>query len=456
MSLRSRRRPRKKLGRFFYDFKSKNLSGFGGLKAFSIFLERLGLERALSSLCLGYQPTVYSVPRILCCFILGMVAGFERVRETARLGRDRSLLAILGWSRFPVQSTLSRVLGRFTKESVGSLVKISANLLESFRKDWRHFEVLHLDLDSHVRTVYGTEIEEANRGYNPKKKGRRSFHPLLAFIGETRDFLRGKLRAGNTTASTGAVDFLNDCFQQIGLDRLHKLVVRADSGFCNTDFLQTLESRPDKIIYALAMRLNAVHQRRFAGLTYVCVEDSKPEEGLEIASYISSDWPDKKPRRVVVIRQAIPEDGHQDVCGKQLKLFELQGYSWRAIVTNSQAPSEAVWRDYNQRANCENHIKEAMEFGLDWTASKSFWANAAHFQLVMLTYNLFNWYKEVALNQVDKRNSVRFLRDCIIKVPVILKRSARQICLSFPEGWPWREELEASFSRVEAWALHPT
>ena len=144
---------RKKLGQVFYDFGGKNLTGFGGLKAFSVFLERLELEESLSTLSLGYQPTVYSVSRILCCFVLGRVAGFERVRETARLGRDRSLLAILGWSRFPVQSTLSRALSRFTEESVRSLVEISANLLERFRKDWREFNVLHLDLDSHVRTV---------------------------------------------------------------------------------------------------------------------------------------------------------------------------------------------------------------------------------------------------------------------------------------------------------------
>ena len=447
---------RKKLGQVFYDFGSKNLTGFGGLKAFSVFLERLEAEEALSTLNLGYRPTKYSVSRILCCFMLGMVAGFERVRETARLGRDRSLRAILGWSAFPVQSTLSRVLCRFSEDSVVSLIKLSASLLERFRKDWREFNVLHLDLDSHVRTVYGTEIEEANRGYNPKKKGRRSFHPLLAFIGETRDYLRGKLRPGNTTASTGAADFLKDCLEQIDLSRLQKLVVRADSGFCYQDFLQVLESRPSKIIYALAMRLNRVHQRRFVHLDYSCVEGSRPEEQLEIATYISCDWPDKRPRRVVVIRQAIPENEAQDVCGKQLKLFELQGYSWRAIVTNSIAPSEAVWRDYNHRANCENHIKEAMEFGLDWTASKSFWANAAHFQLVMLTYNIFNWYKEVALNQEDKRNSVRFLRDVLIKVPVILKHSARQMRLSFPKDWYWKKELEESFARIQVFSLHPT
>ena len=93
MSLRSGVMFRKKLGQVFYDFGSKNLTGFGGLKAFSVFLERLEAEEALSTLNLGYRPTKYSVSRILCCFMLGMVAGFERVRETARLGRDRSLLA---------------------------------------------------------------------------------------------------------------------------------------------------------------------------------------------------------------------------------------------------------------------------------------------------------------------------------------------------------------------------
>jgi hypothetical protein len=39
-----------------------------------------------------------------------------------------------------------------------------------------------------VKTVYGNQ-QRAKKGYNPKKPGRKSFHPLLCFIGETRDFL---------------------------------------------------------------------------------------------------------------------------------------------------------------------------------------------------------------------------------------------------------------------------
>lgn len=456
LSIRSGGRPRKKFGRLFYDFEGKNLSGFGGLAPIRLFMDKVGFEEAFSALDLGYQPKVYPVSRVLSCLTLGMIAGFAKVRETARLGKDLSLRKILGWKEFPVQSTLSRSLNRFTESRTNELLEVSAGLLDRFRQGWKNYEVLHLDLDSHVRTVYGTDIEDAERGYNPNKRGRRSYHPLLAFIGETRDFLRGRFRPGNTVSATGAADFLRECLDQVGLDRLQKLVVRADSGFCIQEFLNVLEERSDKIVYALAMRLNPVHQRRFAGLTYSPVEGSEPEDGLGIAEYQSTDWPDKKSRRVIVVRQEIPEDEPQEVCGKQLKLFDLQGYTWRAFVTSSLAPPEAVWRDYNQRATCEHHIGEAIEFGLDWTASRRFWPNAAHFLLVMLAYNIFNWYKEVALGQGENRNGVRFLRSCIIHVPVIVKRSARQLRLSFSRDWPWRKEFEQSLARLEAWHLVPT
>jgi hypothetical protein len=68
----------------------------------------------------------------------------------------------------------------------------------------------------------------------------------------------------------------------------------------------------------------------------------------------------------------------------------------------------------------------------------------------------FNWYKEIALGQDENRNGVRFLRSCIIHVPVIVKRSARQIRLSFSRDWPWRKEFGESLARVEAWQLVPT
>ncbi len=47
-----------------------------------------------------------------------------------------------------------------------------------------------LDLDSSVIGVHGSP-EGADKGFNPKKKGQNSYHPLLCFVAETRECLRG-------------------------------------------------------------------------------------------------------------------------------------------------------------------------------------------------------------------------------------------------------------------------
>lgn len=164
-----------KIGRLFYDFSAKNLTGFGGLIPFAEFLRRLGLEPAFETLNLDYTPRVYPMGRIATSFLLGMVSGLDRVREVPRLGRDLPLLRALGWKDFPVQSTLSRVLNGFDEGRVVSITAISSSLLDRYRRGWRDYDVLHVDLDSHVRTVYTSEIEQAVKGYNPNKRGERAF-----------------------------------------------------------------------------------------------------------------------------------------------------------------------------------------------------------------------------------------------------------------------------------------
>ena len=74
----------------------------------------------------------------------------------------------------------------------------------------------------------------------------------------------------------------------------------------------------------------------------------------------------------------------------------------------------------------------------------------------MLSYNLFNWYKEVAFGQTTERNTVRLLRTCIINVPAILKRSSRQLRLCYPRDWPWLAPFEVAIRRVHSWQLPAT
>ncbi|MFM9279241.1 transposase [Paenibacillus sp. p-8] len=60
---------------------------------------------------------------------------------------------------------------------------------------------LILDLDSMVEMVYGCQ-GGAIKGTLSNKPGRKSYHPLLAFEGQTRLNLNAQFRPGNTHPST--------------------------------------------------------------------------------------------------------------------------------------------------------------------------------------------------------------------------------------------------------------
>ena len=458
MSLDDGVRVSKKFSEVAVDFSAKNQTGFGGLSVFGEFIKRLGIESLLDAVKVPHLGRFYSTGRLLVMMLFGFVLGCDRMQDVAALRLDRTLLKILGWRRWPVQSTITRFLHRFNESAVVSLQDVMILAMERFRRGWRGFDRLHLDLDSHVRTVHGKSLENAEVGYNPNKRGRPSYHPLMAFIGETRDILRGVFRPGNTTSS-GVVEFLRKCLCQLNPDtisrRIKWVIVRADSGFCFTEFLQTLEEAQEEgLKYIVALKLYRYHQARFCGLAYNVLPDSS---GIEVASYQSADWPDKKIRRIVVIREPIPEGTKQDVAGKQLKMFpELKGYAYRAFVTNSLAPSVEIWRDYNGRATCENVIKEGIFFGLDINATRKFCANSAHFLLTLFACNLMNWFKEIAIDEREKDREVKrmpkWIRIRILCVPAKLVASARRLTLKFSRDWPWRSLLQRVFDRVAMWS----
>ena len=100
-------------------------------------------------------------------------------------------------------------------------------------------------------------------GYNPKKPGRASFHPLFCFIGETRDFLHGIFRTGKTHTSRGVKRFVDECLKKIP-DRIKEVYLRADSGFYDGDFLNSLEVR--RVLYAIVVKLHPWIQMEFIGL----------------------------------------------------------------------------------------------------------------------------------------------------------------------------------------------
>jgi hypothetical protein len=436
-------------------FSGKNYTPFGGLSLFNKFLCKLGVEKFLDvvhpsgdkSEELKALPLVkeggYSVGRKILSVVNGLVLGLERPSDTKILQKDKVAQTLLEYEGYPHQSTLSRFLKSFRVKGAIAIGKKNLQLLLRVRNNFADWLKLTLDLDSEVKTVYGNQ-QRAKVGYNPKKPGRKSYHPLFCFIGETRDFLLGQLRAGNKYTGTGAIDFLQECLRIIPV-HIRRIYLRADSGFYAFDFLHFLEKRG--VLYAISVKLYPTIQTKLVNLSYRDIGG-----GVAVAEYEEnrSQGRNKLCYRMVVIREETKEGRPKK---KQPKLFELQGYSWQVIATNIwQGAPENLWRFYNERANIENMIKEgAQSFGLEVSPSHQYAGNMAYFQMGMLAYNLLNWFKEKALNQTEHKKMLKWIRRHYFLIAGRLVRSGRSLVLKLSQNYPWQEEYRKAEYRLEGW-----
>lgn len=413
------------------EFSGKNLTSFGGMKLFAGFLKKLGVERRLNSgvKIAGRRESRYSVGRLLVSLIYGFVVDLHKLSDTVALRTDRVFLKIVEFTRYPHQTTFSRFLEKFSVSVAKEIGVVNVKLLRKVRNNFKGLKKLTLDLDSHVKTVYGNQ-QRAKVGFNPKKPGRKSYHPVFCFIGETRDFLWGRFRSGKSYSGKGAKDFLRECLKLVPKG-IEEIFLRGDSSFYDKEFLEYIERKG--IMYAIVAKLYTSIQAILTGVSYVPIGGGKEAGEFQ---YRAPDW--KKPRRMVVIRERV-EVGKEK---KQLKLFELQGYDYQVIVTDIEEKTpEEVWRFYNGRANVENMIKEGMlGYGLDVCVSHWYGGNMAHFFLVMLSYNLMNWFKESILEQKDRKKMAKWIRMRMLLIPGRLVKTGRRWFLKLSSAYPWQSK----------------
>jgi hypothetical protein len=441
-SINKREKINKDKGEIKVEFTGKNITPYGGFGLFRKFIQKLGVEKALDKVSsISVDEGKYSAGKKITSLIYGLVCGLERPSDMEILKRDKVFQKVIGYEDYPGQSTFSRFLKALSVKGAKEIGEKGAGMLLRVRNDFRRWYKLTLDLDSHVKTVYGNQ-QRAKVGYNPKKAGRKSYHPLFCFIGETRDFFLGKFRAGNTHSSTGAVEFLKACLRLIP-ERVMQLYVRSDSGFYSFEFLNFLEKRVIK--YAIAVKLYGTIQMKLSGLDYYPIGG-----GIEVAEFEHILFKGKKKLlcRMIAIREEIKEGKEAK---KEPRLFELKGYSYQVIATNIIGESpEKIWHFYNGRANVENMIKEAMGFGLEVSPSHWYGGNMAYFQIGMLSYNLMNWFKELALKQNKKKAMIKWVRNRFLLIAGKLVQTGRYLILKLSKDYPWQEDYRKAEARLEA------
>lgn len=369
------------------DTCDESLSPFGGLLAVVKFLEVVQFQDIFKTFYTNpsRDPTqghYFMVKGILMLLFIG----FNRLWHFFYIRFDPLICGIFNVACLPVASTYWRYLDSMGINQATSL----ANLIAGLRK--RMWEVcglaytkVHISIDTTVETVYGDQ-QGARKGHNPRQRGKKGYRPLLAFIDETREYLDGKLRKGETVSGKETADFLKKIRSRLP-DCVRYVLVRADGEFCSWEAVRA----------AIEEGLDFIFANKSCKPPFDPAGWYRPwkRRDIEFNSCVYQPLGWGIVVRFVAMRIPIEKT---EPTGKQIQgmLFEEDRYKYRIFCTSLNDPAHKVIDEYDTRADVENLVGEAKREGLAAIPSGKFKNNYAFFQLVMLGYNIWRYIKLMA------------------------------------------------------------
>jgi len=432
-----------------YDIKfvNKEITPFGGLSLFFKLLEKCHFAEHLEQSGIpvqgsnrGYRPL-----QLILGLFAGVWCGASCFGHLDVVRYDMVLCNLLGWKRGADHRAYQRYLNKFS-QAVNQ--RVFGKLFSWFFSELL-FDNYTLDFDSTVMVREGNQ-EGTAKGYNPKRPGRPSHHPLLAFVSDVRMIANYWLRPGNTAASTNYVAFLEDTLSRLGNKTVG--LVRMDSGFFTKEILDCLESK--KLHYVIACRFN---NRIKYSLTH---ENAWVElaDGLEISetTYRATNW--GKSRRIIMVRQEIEK--RPNAAGKQIRQLDLFGdendfgrYRYSCLVTNLSLPARIVYDLYRGRADSENRIKELKhDFSIDDFVTNNFWATEACGNFIVMAYNFISLFRHALINS-NKRQFLKTIRYELISTPAYLGKIKDKHILYLARSLKTRKSFLSIWDKIKDFSL---
>ena len=314
-------------------FAETHLTHFAGMVLRQRFCNKLRLRWLLQKhVRIAQRNADYRPSDLILALLYAIMAGRRRIHKTETLPYNGTFLSLLGLSQFPDQSTLRRFLKRVSTHSVRQIVSLHDQWRAQLFPLPRRRTTLIFDLDSVVLTVYGQQ-QFARVGYNPKKHGRRSYHPLIGFEAPWQEFWQGSLRPGHAVTASGVVAFVQRCLDKVP-PSIAGSRVRADAGCFGKRLVEFLDTR--RCGYTVVAKEYAPIQRSARSCQF-----QKLRSGWEVGEFRYQPHHGKHPHRFGVVRRPIPQD---PVEAGQRTLFQDNKFAYHVLVTNLRPHPWRGWR----------------------------------------------------------------------------------------------------------------
>ena len=364
-------------------FEDQQLTSFAGVIVFQLLFRRLDLKNRLKSCFAAKSAATFAPHVIVLLLIVHLLLGFRRLRDVEYYRDDPVVLRLLGLRRLPDVATISRALAKMGHSSIEKVRHLSSTLvMQALRRE--RFPRLTLDFDGSVISTCG-HAEGTAVGYNPKKKGARSYYNLFCTVAQTGQFLDVLHRPGNVHDSKDAHAFMMDAFDRVR-EALAPTVLesRMDSAFFSQNTLTLMD------LYGVGCTISVPFER-FPVLKDKIEARRRWRYLDEHCSYFESDWkPESWPAcyRFLFVRRRVRRQTKEAL---QLDLFEPRAFDhdYRVVVTNKMNSPRSVLLFHYGRGAQEGIFAEAKQHaGLDLIPTRRLLGNQMVTLCAMMAHNL--------------------------------------------------------------------
>lgn len=355
------------------------------------------------------------------------------VMDDLKLLRSRGIRRLFGWIAIPDPTTFGRWLRRSGNVLVDALDRLVWLLVQ---RRWQQVGTptrVMVVLDSTVVVRYGRKQAGAEVGYNPKKQGRASHHPLVAFCAYTGDCLGVMWRPGSAHTACGSIEWLQTIVARIRGLGVHDITVRMDKGFFSKEMVQALVEM-DVRFFLKVPRHSWV--RSAAGVWRSSAKDDRlwtATGELYGVRLLACEW-------------RVSSRSHDD---GQLALDSYSVERDAFILSNDlMIHALTAWRTYNEGALVEQRIEELGQLAVGRTAVDDIGGNKLLWALGALAYQLLHIVRTTALSGSWRKAQPERLRAWLFRLPGKLTHHARKTYVQLVRDEPQRKPLLAALRNL--------
>ncbi len=435
----------------------------GGLAAFQLLVERLGLAPAINrELHLLRRHVPYFESDHICNLVFNILVNGTTLTDIELLRNNENYLNALGAQRIPDPTTAGDFLRRFAEADIETLQRI---INEQRLKVWRQqpesfFEQAILEADGTVAPTAG----ECKQGMDIAYNGVWGYHPLIVSLANTQEPLFLVNRPGNRPSHEGAAERFDQAIDLCRRAGFRQIVLRGDTDFALTAhfdrwdaagvrFVFGLDAMPNlrKIVKHLPRRVwqplprpakyrvattprqrpaqvkeERVRQKEFENIRLV---------SEQVAEFEYRPGQCRQAYRVVVVRKNLSVEKGERVLFDDIR--------WFFYITNDREMTAAeVVYHANDRCNQENLI-EQLKNGIRAMRmpTHDLVSNWAYMVIASLAWSLKAWLALIQPKAENRQAMLRmefrtFLR-WLVLVPCQLVHTGRRLVYRLLSWNPW-------------------